>query len=140
MKKSEIINFLSCTYCRIKESSIHGIGVHAIVDIKKNTNLFPDCSCDLNNMKAISKEEIPHLNAPTIKMMSDFFIETNTHYFTTTSLNTINISYFLNHSDEPNCKNVKGFWHQIPVCYLTTIKPIKPVATLGYFSNILKRK
>tara|TARA_B100000085_G_C18441061_1_gene470817 strand:- start:420 stop:839 length:420 start_codon:yes stop_codon:yes gene_type:complete len=104
MKKSEIINFLSCTYCRIKESSIHGIGVHAIVDIKKNTNLFPDCSCDLNNMKAISKEEIPHLNAPTIKMMSDFFIETNTHYFTTTSLNTINISYFLNHSDEPNCE------------------------------------
>ena len=55
-------------------------------------------------MKAISKEEIPHLNAPTIKMMSDFFIETNTHYFTTTSLNTINISYFLNHSDEPNCE------------------------------------
>jgi hypothetical protein len=32
---------------------------------------------------------------------------------------------FYNHSDNPNCKNVKGFWHQIPVCYLTTIKPIK---------------
>lgn len=32
---------------------------------------------------------------------------------------------FYNHSDTPNCKNVKGFWHQLPVCYLVTIKPIK---------------
>tara|TARA_Y100001938_G_C8090184_1_gene434546 strand:+ start:2089 stop:2511 length:423 start_codon:yes stop_codon:yes gene_type:complete len=104
MKKSEIINFLSCTYCRIKKSDIHGIGVCAIIDISKDTNLFPDCSCDLKNMKAISKEEVHHLNAPTIKMMSDFFIETKTHYFTTTSLNKINISYFLNHSDNPNCE------------------------------------
>jgi|TARA_X000000950_G_scaffold105805_1_gene133283 SET domain-containing protein len=31
---------------------------------------------------------------------------------------------FYNHSEEPNCINVKGFWHQIPVCYLQTIKPI----------------
>ena len=31
---------------------------------------------------------------------------------------------FYNHSDNPNCKNVKGFWHQLPVCYLMTIKPI----------------
>ena len=33
--------------------------------------------------------------------MSDFLIESKTHYFTTTSLNNINISYFLNHSDQP---------------------------------------
>ena len=32
---------------------------------------------------------------------------------------------FYNHSDNPNCKNVKGFWHQLPVHYLITIKPIK---------------
>jgi|TARA_X000000950_G_scaffold286339_1_gene394938 hypothetical protein len=32
---------------------------------------------------------------------------------------------FYNHSDEPNCKNVKGFWHQLPVKYLMTVKPIK---------------
>ena len=31
---------------------------------------------------------------------------------------------FYNHSDNPNCKNVKGFWHQLPVCYLMTIKRI----------------
>tara|TARA_A200000159_G_C7200385_1_gene287621 strand:+ start:413 stop:733 length:321 start_codon:yes stop_codon:yes gene_type:complete len=32
---------------------------------------------------------------------------------------------FYNHSDNPNCKNVKGFWHQLPVKYLQTIQPIK---------------
>ena len=32
---------------------------------------------------------------------------------------------FYNHSDTPNCKNVSGFWHQLPVKYLITTKPIK---------------
>lgn len=32
---------------------------------------------------------------------------------------------FYNHSDDPNCINVKGFWHQLPVCYLRTIRAIK---------------
>jgi len=32
---------------------------------------------------------------------------------------------FYNHSDNPNCKNVAGFWHQLPVKYLITTKPIK---------------
>jgi hypothetical protein len=31
---------------------------------------------------------------------------------------------FYNHSENPNCKTVKGFWHQIPVRYLISIKPI----------------
>jgi len=33
---------------------------------------------------------------------------------------------FYNHSDRPNCKNVAGFWHQLPVKYLITTKPIRP--------------
>ena len=32
---------------------------------------------------------------------------------------------FYNHSDDPNCRNVAGFWHQLPVKYLMTVKPIK---------------
>ena len=32
---------------------------------------------------------------------------------------------FLNHSDNPNCKNVAGFWHQLPVRYLMTSRSIK---------------
>ena len=32
---------------------------------------------------------------------------------------------FYNHSDNPNCKNTSGFWHQLPVKYLVTTKEIK---------------
>ena len=32
---------------------------------------------------------------------------------------------FYNHSDAPNCKNVSGFWHKLPVKYIITTKPIK---------------
>lgn len=31
---------------------------------------------------------------------------------------------FYNHSEEPNCKTLKGFWHQIPVVYLVTLQEI----------------
>ena len=107
MKREEILNFLPSTYCRIKEYNIHGVGVHAVVDIEKGVNLFPDCVCDLSKIVKIKKEEVLHLDQSVRKMMSDFFIETKTHYFTTVSLNRIDISYFLNHSDTPNC-----FWNE----------------------------
>ena len=32
---------------------------------------------------------------------------------------------FYNHDDNPNCKNIKGYWHQKPVCYLVTTRDIK---------------
>ena len=32
---------------------------------------------------------------------------------------------FYNHSEDPNCKTLKVFWHQIPVVYLVTKKSIK---------------
>lgn len=32
---------------------------------------------------------------------------------------------FYNHSDQPNCKNLEGFWHQLPVKYLVTTTQIK---------------
>lgn len=104
MTEKEILNFLPFTYCRLKISKIHGIGVHAIVNIKAGTNLFPDCSEDLNQMIEIKKSDVSHLDANIKKMMSDFFIDNETSYFTSRSLNKIDISYFLNHSLDPNCK------------------------------------
>ena len=103
MTKEEIVNFLPFTFCRIKVSKIHGVGVHAVVEIPEGTNLFPDCASDLKEIKKIPKEEVSHLDKSVRKMMDDFLIESDTHYFVTTSLNNINISYFLNHSDNPNC-------------------------------------
>ena len=107
MTKQQIFSFLSSTYCRIKTSKIHGVGVHAIMPIKKGANLFPDCSVDLNKIIKINKKEVNHLHDNVKQMMGDFLIESKTHYFTPVSLNGINISYFLNHSDNPNCEWVE---------------------------------
>lgn len=103
MTKEKILKFLPSTYCRIKRSSIHGVGVHAIVPIQKGTNLFPDCSTNLKDIKKINKKEVDYLDDGIKEMMSDFLIESETHYFMISSLNNINISYFLNHSNHPNC-------------------------------------
>jgi len=32
---------------------------------------------------------------------------------------------FYNHSETPNCRTYQGFWHQLPVVYLMSIKDIK---------------
>lgn len=104
MDKDEILSSIATTCCRLKPSKIHGIGVHAILDIKKGHSLFPECACNLKEIVSINKSEVNNLNKNIIKMMSDFFIESDTHYFTFKSLNRIDISYFLNHSDHPNCK------------------------------------
>jgi hypothetical protein len=32
---------------------------------------------------------------------------------------------FYNHNDNPNCVVLNGYWHQIPVKYLVTLKDIK---------------
>tara|TARA_B100001057_G_C22744830_1_gene909324 strand:+ start:641 stop:955 length:315 start_codon:yes stop_codon:yes gene_type:complete len=32
---------------------------------------------------------------------------------------------FYNHSADPNCKNIRGYWHQKPVCYLMTTRSIR---------------
>ena len=32
---------------------------------------------------------------------------------------------FYNHSESPNCVTVQGFWHQLPVVYLRSIRSIK---------------
>ena len=42
------------------------------------------------------------------------------HGYITTALGA-----FYNHDDNPNCKNSSGFWHQLPVKYLVTTRPIK---------------
>ena len=52
-------------------------------------------------------------------MMSDFLIESETHYFMISSLNNINISYFLNHSDTPNC-----IWKEENDCFFS-LKDLK---------------
>ena len=74
-----ILNQLSQTYCRLRPSEIHGIGVFAVRDIPEGTNLFPECTSP-----AYYKIDLSHLNKlnkNVIKMMEDFFVFEKDYFF-----------------------------------------------------------
>ena len=91
-------------YCRLAPSRVHGIGIFAIRDIPKGTNPFPGCRIArwraIPLQKVLGDKKIP---ASVKEFVQDIFAQKKkTFYFPDHSLNAIDISYFLNHSDSPN--------------------------------------
>lgn len=97
-------------YCRLKPSSINGIGVFAIRDIPQKTELF----------KTIRKTRFIYVDPrvvfenlkihPIVKeMVKDFCaIKNGKLYLPNFSLNEIDISFFVNHSKNPNTLAKEG--------------------------------
>lgn len=100
-QKAKIIkNIIHNTKLRLKPSKVcDGVGVFAILNISKGENLFPDVVPDKNY---IIWDEIDNLK-PEIKtyLQSMCNSDENGLYLSRTP-NNINISYFINHSDNPN--------------------------------------
>ncbi len=92
-------------YCRIGVSKTHGVGVIAIKDIPKNTNPFKNLS-NYTNEKIIflNKDELQNINKNVIKILGDFFDSTGSGVYGILyeGPNYINISYYMNHSKNPN--------------------------------------
>ena len=105
MTKEEIIkDFENNIYCRIQPSAIHGVGVFAIRNIPKGTNPFITYT-NIETIAIPEKEIIENKNIPDTvkKMIKDFYVIQNGNFYCDArSLNEINITYFLNHSDTPN--------------------------------------
>ena len=102
--KKLIIKRLSNTYCRLKVSNINGVGVFAVRDIPKGINPFKGIP-DQEWIK-IKMEELAHLDKEILKMIDDFLVikKNNTVLVPEFGLNGMDISFFLNHSDNPNIK------------------------------------
>ena len=94
-------------YCRIGVSNTHGVGVIAIKDIPKNTNPFKNLS-DYKKEKIItlSKDDLKDVNKNVVKILGDFFNGANSnsdsYHILYDGPNYMNISYYMNHSDNPN--------------------------------------
>ena len=109
ISKKDIIKDLEKNiYCRIQPSKIQGVGVFAIIDIPKGKNPFVTYT-DVETI-GIPKDEImknKKIPKPIKEMVNAFYvIQDGKIYCDARSLNEINITYFLNHSDNPNL-NVK---------------------------------
>lgn len=104
MNKSEVLEYISnTTYCRLKASKIHGVGVFAIKKIPKNVNPFPsapDYEC-----VTVSKEELRKLDPELKKLIFDLLVfDSDTVELPVKGLNNLDISFYLNHSKKPNLK------------------------------------
>jgi SET domain-containing protein len=108
MTKEELLNELAGnTWVMLKPSLIEGIGVFAIRDIPKGCrNMFgnPDDAGDWIN---VSKNEIETLPLHAQFLVGNYCLYDEENYFVPAQgFKKIDISLFLNHSDEPNIISV----------------------------------
>jgi hypothetical protein len=86
-------------YTRIKASS-KGVGLFAIRDIPKDTKLFVG---DAGNTVRISVSDVDKIADAEIRQMYTDFCPLVGNYFVAPSdFNQMSMSWYLNHSDEPN--------------------------------------
>lgn len=102
VSKKNVLQTLEKTFCRLKPSAIGGIGIFAIRDIPKGADPFPNLV--KTNWKKFNMDELKSLDPEVLKMIDDFFVieKDKTVWMPEFGLNGINISFFLNHSKNPN--------------------------------------
>ena len=108
--KTKLLNHLkNDIYCRIGVSKTHGVGVIAIKDIKKGTNPFKNLSKEKEQVIELNDDDLKSVDIEVKKIVKDFFGANKESYDVLYSgPNYINISYYLNHSDEPNLDVVES--------------------------------
>lgn len=94
------------TFCRLMPSKVHGIGIIAIKLIPKGTDPFsnsPDVS-----LIPISSEEVNALEPAIRDFVKAFCVKEGDNYMVPeVGLTGMDISYFINHSSEPNVEAIK---------------------------------
>lgn len=104
MDKKHILEYINnTTYCRLKSSSIHGVGVFAIKKIPKGINPFP--SAPDYEAITVSKKDLKNLDPEMKKLLFDLLVfDGDTVDIPVKGLNNLDVSFYLNHSKNPNLK------------------------------------
>jgi len=94
-------NLFEQTYCRLRPSPIHGVGVFAIRDIPAGIDPFEGCF--RGRSIRLSEAELEGLHTEVRAIVDDFFV-TRWGWIWAGSRgpNAIDIQYYLNHSERPN--------------------------------------
>lgn len=111
MNKAKLLKHLqNDIYCRLGVSKISGIGVIAIKDIPKGTNPFKSLSDEKDKIVSLSRDDLKSLDKNVTKIIGDFFGSNKGTVFDVLYYgpNHLNVSYYLNHSDNPNIDIVDG--------------------------------
>ncbi|MFH1192984.1 MAG: SET domain-containing protein [Candidatus Jorgensenbacteria bacterium] len=106
--KKSVLKKLENTYCKIKPSSLQGVGVFAIRDIPATIDPFKG----IREQKWVefNVSELRHLGKDIMKMIDDFCVieKDKTVLISEYALNGMDISFFLNNSESPNLKTIDG--------------------------------
>ena len=118
MKEKIINSIINNCNVRLKPSKVcSGVGVFSIVEIEKDTVVFEDVNPDKTYIKwaeliDVDKRVIDYLNTMCNSDENGIFLSR--------TVNNINISYFVNHSQTPNIK------HDLEKDVYITIRNIEP--------------
>lgn len=106
--KKDILERIKNTYCRLKISSIQGIGVFAVRDIPENINPFS--GLPEQKWLRFSMNELGEIDQNIMEMIDDFFVveKDKTINIPEYGLNGMDMSFFVNHSDTPNLVTREG--------------------------------
>ena len=129
MKEKIINSIINNCNVRLKPSKVcSGVGVFSIVEIEKDTVVFEDVNPDKTYIKwaeliDVDKRVIDYLNTMCNSDENGIFLSR--------TVNNINISYFVNHSQTPNIK------HDLEKDVYITIRNIEPDEYEKMFNRII---
>jgi SET domain-containing protein len=101
-KKQHILSKLENTYCRIKKSGVHGVGVYAVRDIPSGIDPFGGVAS--KDWIEFHVDELKHLDPEVKRLVDDFFVieKDGSVYIPEDGPNGMDVSFFVNHSKTPN--------------------------------------
>ena len=103
MTKAELLSELSSTYVILKPSTLEGIGVFAIQQIKKGCREMFSKPDQHDNWITLSKKEVMALPSHTKFLVENYCLYDQDNYFVPDyGFKKMDVSLFLNHSDAPN--------------------------------------
>lgn len=88
-------------YTRLAPSRIHGVGIFAIRDIKKDTAIFYG---DDPHMEWVEKDRLGDLPSEIMKLYEDFAVLKDGKYGCPKNFNLMTVSWYLNNSKTPNVR------------------------------------
>jgi len=102
MNKKQLLEQLrNDIYCRLAPSKVHGVGVFAIKDIDRGIDPFK--GADNSRYVKIKKEQLKGLDKSVFKLFDDMFVfDKGIYWMPAKGLQSIDISYYINHSKNPN--------------------------------------
>lgn len=118
MKKKKVIKSIrnNCNVYLKPSKVCDGVGVFALIDIPKGTILFEDTKEDTD---FLSWDEIGTIPIEVKKYLSNICIYDPNGIYLSRSVSSINVSYYVNHSDDFNV------YHDLKKDTYTTSKDIK---------------